>query len=255
MDWLYAVSGFGVGLLVGLTGMGGGSLMTPLLILLFGIAPASAVGTDLLFACITKMGGSFVHHRKGNVDWNITKLLALGSVPSAFITVMILNNFHAEAQSLAKITTYFLGIALILTAMAILFRDKIANFAKTHVTSLNKHPEKYTILVGIILGILVTISSVGAGALGVVALFFLYPKLPAVKIVGTDIAHAVLLTGVAGLGHFYLGTIDFKLLAMLLVGSLPGIWLGSHLASKIPEIILRPMLALMLVVLGGRLVY
>lgn len=257
MDFLYTISGFVVGFIVGLTGVGGGSLMTPLLVLVFGIVPATAVGTDLLYAAITKMGGVWVHGRRSNVDWKIVGLLASGSLPASLVTVWALKKYTLETESFNTLITTTLGVALILTALVLIFREQLQKFVKHHVGELwhERHPVAATVATGLLLGVLVTISSVGAGALGVAALTFLYPRLSAVKIVGTDIAHAVPLTAVAGLGHMALGTVDLTLLASLILGSLPGIYLGSHLSVKIPERVLRQILASMLVLIGGKLVW
>jgi uncharacterized membrane protein YfcA len=257
MDFLYTISGFTVGFIVGLTGVGGGSLMTPLLVLVFGIVPATAVGTDLLYAAITKMGGVWVHGRRSNVNWRIVGLLASGSLPASLATVWALKKYAVETASFNSLITTTLGFALILTALVLIFREQLQKFVKHHAGELwhERHPLAATVATGLLLGVLVTISSVGAGALGVAALTFLYPRLSAVKIVGTDIAHAVPLTAVAGLGHMALGTVDLMLLASLILGSLPGIYLGSHLSVKIPERVLRQILASMLVLIGGRLVW
>jgi uncharacterized membrane protein YfcA len=256
MDFLYTISGFVVGFIVGLTGVGGGSLMTPLLVLLFGIVPATAVGTDLLYASITKTGGVWVHGRRRNVDWKIVSLLASGSLPASLITVWALKKYAMEAAGFNSLITTTLGIALLLTALVLIFRERLQKFVKHHVGELwhERHPLPATIIVGMVLGTLVTISSVGAGALGVAALTLLYPRLPAAKIVGTDIAHAVPLTAVAGVGHLALGTVDLTLLGSLLLGSLPGIYLGSHVSVQVPERRLRQVLASMLVLIGGKLV-
>ena len=248
------LSGFAVGAIVGLTGVGGGSLMTPLLVLLFGIHPATAVGTDLLYAAITKSGGTFVHARKGSVDWSIVKLLAMGSMPAAVLTLLTAHHFAPDGLgSASKVITISLGVALLLTAIALVFRSRIQAWAQRHDPDSVHHPWK-TVAVGALLGILVTISSVGAGALGVTALFFLYPRLPAIRIVGSDLAHAVPLTLVAGLGHWWLGSVNWSLLGSLLLGSLPGIYLGSHLAVRISDRVLRPILAGMLVLIGAKLI-
>jgi uncharacterized protein len=253
---LYTLSGFGVGAIVGLTGVGGGSLMTPLLVLLFGIHPATAVGTDLLYAAITKAGGTVAHSKKGHIDWQITRRLAMGSIPAAGITIFILSQLPKESNAIGAIISHGLGFALMLTAIAILFGRKLQEYAVRHESSSIRQCclGNITIGVGAVLGVLVTISSVGAGALGVAVLFFLYPKLSAVKIVGSDVAHAVPLTLVAGLGHWLLGGVDWFLLGSLLLGSLPGIWLGSHASAKVPEHILRRILATMLVIIGTKLV-
>ncbi|GAA5178134.1 sulfite exporter TauE/SafE family protein [Niveibacterium umoris] len=257
MDFTYSIAGFAVGAIVGLTGVGGGSLMTPLLVLLFGIHPAVAVGTDLLYAAITKAGGTVAHNLKGTVDWKITGALAAGSLPAAAATLFVIGTYFPGGIGGAKdIISVALGIALLLTAVALIFRSRIQKFSLAHHGG-ERDPaltRTLTILTGAILGVLVSISSVGAGALGVTALFFLYPRLPAVRIVGSDIAHAVPLTLVAGLGHWWLGSVNWSLLGSLLVGSLPGIWIGSHISAKVPEKFLRPALALMLVLVGTKLI-
>jgi hypothetical protein len=258
MDWLYTVSGFLVGLIVGVTGVGGGSLMTPLLVLFFGVSPATAVGTDLLYASITKSLGGWVHSRNGTVDWKIVGLLSLGSLPAALLTVALLKYLALDAKTLKGLVTSVLSVALLLTATALLLKDWIRKLAQREDGTVyelhHRHLPAATIITGAIVGSLVTISSIGAGVLGTVALLFLYPRLSAVKVVGTDIAHAVPLTAVAGLGHLALGTVDLVLLGSLLLGSLPGIYIGSHLSAKVPEKILRPILATMLLIIGARLV-
>lgn len=257
MDFAYSVAGFSVGMIVGLTGVGGGSLMTPLLVVLFGIHPSVAVGTDLLYAAITKAGGTLAHGLKGSVDWNITRQLASGSIPAAALTLALIGHFApggiGGATELIKVA---LGVALLLTAVAIIFRTQIQRFALARFgeTANPVRTARLTILTGAVLGVLVSISSVGAGALGVTALFFLYPKMPALRIVGSDIAHAVPLTAVAGIGHWMLGSVDWLLLGSLLIGSLPGIWIGSHISTKVPDRVLRPALAGMLVLVGMKLI-
>ncbi|NMG43183.1 TSUP family transporter [Aromatoleum toluvorans] len=257
MDFAYTVAGFAVGAVVGLTGVGGGSLMTPLLVLLFGIHPSVAVGTDLLYAAITKAGGTLAHGRKGTVDWAVTRRLATGSIPAAALTLVLVGKFApggiGGATSLIKVA---LGIALLLTAVALIFRKQIQAYAARRFGG-QPNPvrtARLTVLTGAILGVLVSISSVGAGALGVTALFLLYPGMSALRIVGSDIAHAVPLTLVAGIGHWMLGSVDWLLLGSLIVGSLPGIWIGSHISTKVPERVLRPMLATMLVLVGAKMI-
>jgi len=256
MDWLYTLSGFVVGAIVGLTGVGGGSLMTPLLVLLFGIHPATAVGTDLLYAAITKSGGTAVHAKKGHVDWRITRLLACGSLPAATLTIWALSYLPKQSPAVTHIISVSLGVALLLTACSIIFRKNLQRYAMVHVddSAHTRYQAPVTVAVGAVLGVLVTISSVGAGALGVAVLFYLYPKLPAIRIVGSDVAHAVPLTLVAGVGHWIIGSVDWSLLGSLLLGSLPGIWLGSHASAKVPDRFLRPILATMLVLVGGKLI-
>ncbi len=256
MDWMYTLSGFIVGAIVGLTGVGGGSLMTPLLVLLFGIHPATAVGTDLLYAAITKAGGTFVHARKGHVDWQVTRLLASGSIPAAALTIWALSFLPKQSAAVSQVISVSLGIALLLTAGAILFRQQLQRRALAHADDV-AHTQlraPLTIAIGALLGILVSISSVGAGALGVAVLFYLYPRFSTIRIIGSDVAHAVPLTLVAGIGHWLLGSVDWSLLGSLLLGSLPGIWIGSHASAKVPDRILRPVLATMLVLIGGKLI-
>lgn len=259
MDWLYTLSGFAVGLIVGVTGVGGGSLMTPLLVLFFGISPATAVGTDLLYASLTKTVGGWVHGRKGTVDWKVVGLLALGSLPAAVITISLLKIMALEEKTLRSLVTSVLSVALLATAAVLLLKDQIKKLARRKDGTVYELHHRYlpaaTIATGVIVGTLVTISSIGAGVLGTVAILFLYPRMPAVKVVGTDIVHAVPLTAVAGMGHMALGTVDFVLLGSLLLGSLPGIYIGSHLSAKVPEKVLRPLLATMLLIIGLKMVF
>ncbi len=254
----FIIAGLLVGFIVGMTGVGGGSLMTPIL-LWFGINPATAVGTDLLYAAITKSGGIFVHQKNKNIDWSITGWMTLGSVPAAALTLWLLSTLHTDTQAMNAIIRQALGFVLLLTALAILFKQQLLAFAHQHAgdhyhlsgRSLNA----LTVITGVMLGIMVTLTSIGAGALGTVALFLLYPFLPTKRLVGTEIAHAVPLTLVAGLGHAGMGNMDWALLGYLLVGSLPGIYLGSHLSGRVPEQILRPCLATMLVFIGYKLAF
>lgn len=252
---LYSLSGFVVGALVGFTGVGGGSLMTPLLMLAFGIAPATAVGTDLLYAAITKSGGTLVHARNRTVDWSITFRLAAGSAPATTATLGLLAWLGKTGSHGANgLITTTLGVALVLTAGAVLFRGRLSGLIAAHSEGLSEAGvRRLTILLGAFLGILVSISSVGAGAIGMTVLLALYPKRPAVSLVGSDIAHAVPLTFLAGLGHWLIGSIDWSLLASLLIGSLPGIAIGSQLAAAVPDKFLRPVLASMLAVVGIKL--
>jgi len=254
----YALAGLFVGFVVGLTGVGGGSLMTPIL-LQFGISPASAVGTDLLYAAITKSGGVHVHHKKRNIDWRITLILAMGSVPAALMTLWLLHSSHMDTASLNKIIKTSLGWAMFCTALAILFKQKIMDYSHRNDIWLTRMTTKQqdiaTFITGLLLGAVVTLTSIGAGALGTVVLFLLYPLLPTVKLVGTEIAHAVPLTLVAGLGHASFGNVDWGLLVNLLMGSLPGIYIGSHLANRASDKYLRPALALMMIYAGTKLVF
>jgi uncharacterized membrane protein YfcA len=252
----YAVSGLLVGILVGLTGVGGGSLMTPLLVFLFGFKPATAVGTDLLFAALTKTTGVWVHHTKhSSVDWRVVRWLSVGSLPFAVATLYILQHLASIGKETTGMITVTLGVALLLTALSILVRSiLIRRSEKIQRGRFDSWQIPATVLTGAVLGVLVTLTSVGAGALGTVALLFLYPRMLTVKVVGTDLAHAIPLTAVAGFGHWMLGNVDFVLLSSLLVGSVPGIWLGSHLSAKLPEKLLRPILALLLLIIGLKFV-
>lgn len=279
----YIVSGLLVGVLVGLTGVGGGSLMTPLLVFLFGFKPATAVGTDLLFAALTKTSGVWVHHTKhSSVDWRIVRWLSLGSLPLAICTLFVLNHFASIGKETTGMITSTLGVALLLTAFSILVRSILIRRSQKNAVNVvaiadveeetefeleqeekideiergrfNRWQIPATVLTGAVLGILVTLTSVGAGALGTVVLLFLYPKMLTVKVVGTDLAHAIPLTAIAGFGHWMLGNVDFVLLSSLLIGSLPGIWVGSILSAKLPERFLRPILAVLLLVIGLKFV-
>jgi uncharacterized protein len=251
----YVFSGFSVGFIVGMTGVGGGSLMTPLLVLLFGIHPATAVGTDLLYAAITKSCGTAVHHIGNTVEWRVMGLLAAGSLPASLLTLLVLHHFAVNSNALGEVISYILGYALLLTVLSLIMRRYILVLARR--LSVYRNPRLQavvTILLGAILGTVVSLSSVGAGAIGVTALILIYPHLPIVRIVGTDIAHAVPLTLVAGLGHLAMGSVNLPLLASLLIGSLPGIALGSLTAPRIPEQVLRILLAAILALIGIRLV-
>jgi uncharacterized protein len=251
---LYTISGFGVGLLVGLTGVGGGSLMTPLLILLFGIHPATAVGTDLLYAAVTKSAGSVVHGLNRTVDWRIVRRLAAGSVPMTIVTVACLGYFDVKGEGARQLIGGVLAFALLLTAVTLLFRNRIATYYAPRVSALSStRIAALTVIAGGLLGILVSISSVGAGAIGVTALVLLYPKVPIRQIVGSDIVHAVPLTLVAGIGHWLLGSVDWQIFTALIFGSIPGILVGSYAAARVPETALRVVLALTLLAVAGKL--
>lgn len=256
VDPLFSLSGFFVGLLVGQTGMGGGSLMTPILVLLFGVHPATAVGTDLLYASATKSVGTLVHGLNQTVNWRIVGHLAAGSVPATTATLLITSRFDLNGEAASHVISSVLGLMLVLTALSLMVRRQFIALIGGRLDHL---PPRWiaclTLLTGAVLGVLVTISSVGAGAIGVTALLLLYPRLPMAIIVGSDIAHAVPLTLVAGIGHWWLGSVDLPLLAGLLSGSVPGIIVGSYLAARVPELVLRPILAVTLVVVGGRLVF
>lgn len=241
---------------MGLTGVGGGSLMTPLLILLFGIAPEKAVATDLIYASITKTGGSIVHAINKTIDWSIVARLATGSLPASALTLVTLYYLGIDSAAISAIITKVLGVALAFTAAALLARPwLLRTYATRFGVVSNETTRAYTIVVGFALGVLVTISSVGAGALGVTALILLYPRTPIVKIAGSDIAHAVPLTLLAGTGHLVGGSIHIGTLVSLLVGSLPGIMLASAFAPRLPDTALRIVLALTLILVAAKLLF
>jgi uncharacterized membrane protein YfcA len=254
IDPIYVASGFSVGLLVGMTGVGGGSLMTPLLIMLFGVHPATAVGTDLLYAAATKAGGGLVHGWARTIHWPAVIRLASGSIPASILTLFVLWQLDLPAESARSLVNTVLCFALILTAVSLIFRKLVIEKLRARMA---RHSDatiaRATVLVGVSLGVLVSISSVGAGAVGVTALLLLYPQLPMSRIVGSDIAHAVPLTLIAGMGHWALGAIDWQLMGVLLIGSLPGIVIGSYCAVRVPETALRLLLAGVLVVVAGKL--
>jgi uncharacterized protein len=255
-DPMSTLTGFLVGLLVGQTGMGGGSLMTPLLILLFGVHPATAVGTDLLYASATKIVGTVAHGLNHTVNWRIVGLLASGSVPATVVTLLLLSRFDISGSAASAVISKVLGAMLLFTALSLVFRRRLLGFAGTRLSSISPHRTMLlTVLTGSLLGVLVAVSSVGAGAIGVTALLLLYTRLPMAIIVGSDIAHSVPLTLVAGVGHWFLGSVDWRLLASLLTGSIRGIILGSLLAAQMPDAVLRPILATMLLLVGARLLF
>ena len=251
---LYTLSGFCVGALVGMTGVGGGSLMTPLLILLFGVHPATAVGTDLLYAAVTKTGGTLVHGFHRTIDWPVVGRLAAGSIPAAGVTILALSQTDLSSETSRALINAVLGASLLLTACVLIFRRAILNNYAARVGQLGpRRTTLFTVAFGAILGVLVSVSSVGAGAIGVTALLLLYPHLPMRRIVGSDIAHAVPLTLAGGIGHWMLGSIDWHILFSLLVGSLPGVFLGGHFSVRMPDTVLRLLLATILIIVAGKL--
>jgi uncharacterized membrane protein YfcA len=254
LDPLQTLSGFVVGALVGLTGIGGGSLMTPLLILVFGVAPATAVGTDLLYAAATKSGGTVFHGVARSIDWRVVGRLAAGSIPVTVLTLLYLSGIDRHGHTASRLITTVLSIALLLTAAVLVFRSYILAHYAQRVAALNpRNTLACTIVMGAMIGLLVSISSVGAGAIGAMGLVLLYSQMPMARIVGSDIAHAVPLTFVAGVGHWWLGSTDWRLLASLLVGSLPGILIGSYFCSRVPDGVLRMILAATLTAVAIRL--
>jgi len=257
MNLSFVISGFAVGLLVGMTGVGGGSLMTPLLTLLFGVSPAVAVGTDLAFASLTKGVGTFTHRLRGTVHWDIVGRLCLGALPAAVLASLALQHFGTLNKEIGQVIRYTIAGSVLLTVVALLFKRKMLAW-------INAHPERQlqgralsiaTIVSGAVLGTLVTISSIGAGAIGATLLVMLYPRLTSAEVAGTDIAYAVPLTAIAAVGHWWLGSINWPLLLTLLVGSLPGITLGAYAARAVPERLLRGLLALTLIAVATKLIF
>ncbi|AYG61408.1 sulfite exporter TauE/SafE family protein [Rhizobium jaguaris] len=256
---LYSFSGFFVGMLVGITGVGGGSLMTPLLVLLFGVHPATAVGTDLLYAAITKTAGTAVHGMHGRVNWKVVGLLASGSVPSALLMLWIMAGVNRESPAVAQTITLTLGCLLFLTSLMLIFRgqilDAIRKWRGERGTLKPRTIAILTIVLGLTLGTLVTMTSVGAGALGVTVLLVLYPRLDVREIVGSDIVHAVPLTLIGGMGYWFIGEINWTMLFALLLGSIPGIVTGSLLAPRLHERLVRLILAVTLMIVAWKLLF
>ncbi|MGO8827969.1 MAG: sulfite exporter TauE/SafE family protein [Steroidobacteraceae bacterium] len=258
LNWINCAAGFGVGALVGLTGVGGGSLMAPIMILLFGVAPSTAVGTDLWFAATTKLFGAWIHGKKGTIDRQILRRMLLGSLPAAVLTLIWLY-MTGTGQGHNRLMFKTLGVTLILTSIAAVFRKRVHALGErmrgSRPIEFKTLQPGLTVLAGAILGFLVTFTSIGAGALGAVMLLYLYPlRLTASSLVGTDIAHAIPLTILAGTGHLLLGNVNYSLLVNLLLGSIPGIVLGSLASAHAPEKIVRSAIALMIAVVGAKMV-
>lgn len=258
MPWLDAIAGFGVGVMVGMTGVGGGALMTPILVLLFGVAPGLAVGTDLWFAALTKLVGGAVHHHRGSVDWQVLRRLCGGSLPASALTLWWL---HASGMSQTRngLILNALGVVLVLTALAMLVKRSSHTLGRSwrlrSPDSFKRAQPALTVVAGALLGFLVTLTSVGAGALGAVMLVILYPlRMVPARLVGTDIVHAIPLTLVAGTGHLLMGNVDLSLLGSLLCGSIPGIVIGSLAGSRVPESALRTAISAMMVSVGVKLI-
>ena len=261
----FILAGVLVGFCVGITGVGGGSLMTPILISLFRIEPHIAIGTDLLYAAISKFCGSLVHAKKMNIVWPIVIWLAVGSIPASFATHWVLENYLSQSTHYKATLTMVLGFMLTLTGISIVFRGHIEQFfnryrknqanstadlSKEALALQAKDKRALIIFMGVVLGVFVTLSSVGAGAFGIMALVLMFPNLPMIRIIGSDVVHAVLLTLVAGLGHMSSGNVDFALLGWLLCGSIPAIVVGTLISSRLPEKIIRKILGLTLLALG-----
>lgn len=254
----FILAGMLVGFCVGITGVGGGSLMTPILIGLFKIEPHIAIGTDLIYASISKLCGSAVHAKKLNIVWPIVIWLSVGSIPASFATHWVLEHYLSQSAQYKALLTMVLGFMLTITGLSIVFRSQIEKFFKRFRDQQSPSDELsftgkrriYIIIMGAVLGIFVTLSSVGAGAFGVMALILLFPNLPMIRIIGSDVAHAVLLTFVAGMAHMSSGNVDFHLLGWLLIGSIPAIIFGTLISSKLPEKMIRKILGITLFLLG-----
>lgn len=247
MDLLLVPAGFAVGLLVGLTGVGGGALMTPALIL-YGIPPAVAVGSDLVYAALTKSVGAVLHQLRRNIEWRIVARMALGSLPACGLTLLMLQNWHTKGTGYEGVVTITLGGALVLTAGVTLLRPWLMEHRNIEFS--DRTALIATVAGGAFIGVLVTLSSVGAGALGAAFLLLFYRSLPMATVVGTDLAHAVFLAALAGMGHWHLGAVDVSLLTPLLMGSIPGLYCGTRWASRIRDDVLRPVIASFLLLLG-----
>lgn len=250
----FILAGLVVGTAVGATGVGGGSLMTPILILFCGIKPAIAVGTDLLYASISKAFGVTLHGRNGSVDWQLVGWLSIGSLPATAITLLLLRRMDA-GPALDHLIQMVLSAAIILTASFTLLQEPIGRLlARGGLTVdddvLVRVQRPLTVVAGILIGTLVTISSVGAGVIGMMILLLLYPRQPPLTLVGSDLAHAVLITGIAGLGHAGIGSVDYRMLALLLVGALPGIWCGTRVGFRLSPKLLKRVVAGFLIFIG-----
>lgn len=230
--------------------------MTPLLVLVFGFHPATAVGTDLLYASATKAVGTGVHGFHGTVEWRVVRRMAMGSVPATILALILLSLVDRTGQSMREVLSVALGITLMLTAVAMFFRARlVAKLGPWFAGLSDRRVAAITIGLGVVLGITVSLTSVGAGALGMTALLILYPHLPVNRLVGSDIAHAVPLTMVAGIGHWAMGSVDSSLLVSLLAGSIPGIVIGSLLSARASDRLLTVILAVTLAVVGARMLF
>ena len=255
---LYALCGLLVGALVGLTGVSGGSLMTPILVLVFGQPPAVAVGTDLLFSASTKLVATASFGFSRRVDWRIVARLAVGSVPSAAAVILWFWLDHRPPGVVDHLIARCLALILALAAVALLLENALRRwglkFTAAWFLGTERHKVALTVVAGALLGMGVTLTSVGAGALGVAALVALYPlRLPSDRLVATDIAHALPITAIAAAGHAVLGHVDLRALACLLVGSIPGVLLASRATIRFPPQVTRTFIALMLGVVSARL--
>lgn len=256
MDWLLVLGGLGVGTVVGLTGMGGGALMTPMLVIFFGVDPVTAVSSDLVVSLVMKPFGAGVHAREGTVNYQLVKWLCLGSVPSAFAGVLLLNALGGDDVS--QLVKRYLGYALLLAATSMVIRHEINRRRGTHLAAdgaqhaLVVRPLP-TFLIGVVGGLIVGMTSVGSGSLIIVLLLLLYPSLAAGQLVGTDLVQAVPLVGAAALGHLLFGDVAFGLAGSLMLGAIPGVLIGARISSRAPDHIIRPILVVVLLASGAKL--
>jgi hypothetical protein len=250
-----ALVAFGVGAVIGMTGVGGGALMMPFLVLLFGVPPKIAVGTDLLFAALTKVAGVSVHGLRGTVDWEVVRRLSLGSLPAAAVTGWCVYHLPHESFQMDRAILHALGVMLLVTAVGLLAKSRLHGLGRrlrlTSAERFKRLQPALTVLAGTLLGIVVTLTSVGAGAIGAVVLLYLYPlRLSPARLVGTDLTHAIPLACIAGAGHWLMGGVDWTLLGWMLLGSIPGVLLGALWATRAPDGPLRSLLAILLVLAG-----
>jgi hypothetical protein len=245
-----------VGLVVGIAGIGGAALMTPFLILVAGVRPVVAVGTDLAYGAITKAVGSLVHHRQGTVDPAVAWRLGLGSIPAGLVGIGLLSWLGNETRNgmVDQFVSRAVGCVLIIVAVSLLLRPWLRRRAADRLATIHTRKRTaLTMILGAGTGLLVGLTSVGSGSLIAACLITVYPEMPPRRVVGTDIFHAMCLTMVTGLAHYGLGTVDVPLLGRLLLGSVPGVWLGSRLATTLPDGLLRPVMAGLLGLVGYKL--
>lgn len=249
MDWIVVGAGLVVGMLVGMTGVGGGSLMTPFL-LFHGVPPTVAVGSDLAYAAVAKSLGVWLRHKAAAINWRAAGLLMLGSLPASALVITWLRVSGSNGDQFELLITRVLAVCLLVTAATLLFAGPL-RAARSHAPELPARGAA-TVVAGFVLGTVVTLSSVGSGAIGTALLLLLYPRWPVATVVGTDLAYAVPLTATAALGHLYLGNVDFMLTASLVTGAIPGTFLGTRLGLNLPDAAVRGVLGVLLAALGVR---
>lgn len=266
MDVYFILAGIVVGFCVGVTGVGAGSLMTPILIMLLKVEPHIAIGTDLLYAAISKFFGSLVHAKQLNIVWPIVLWLAAGSIPASILTNYVLEHHLGGAASFQHILTKALGLMLIITGLSVICRRQLEKFFEKYRrttqdelteedNSRRTWPRHKLVIMGLILGVLVTLSSVGAGAFGLMALVLMFPQMPMIRVIGSDVVHAVMLTFIAGMGHLFTGNVNYTMLGLLLLGSIPAIIIGTLVSSRLPEAKIRSILGMTLLLLGVSFVF